>query len=138
MIEVDVPRPGAKFDRKMIWYMPYFVRYVLPPKKDKEKEKAKEEGGEAAKAEGGEPAKAEAEPAADPKLPPAVKFLPRFMLFSDQKTKTADGREVKKVYMDRVIPVAMDPIGLRGSSPQDAQQRGNRREADPTQHRHGR
>src|SRR5262249_18297797 len=24
MIEVDVPKAGAKFDRKMIWYMPYF------------------------------------------------------------------------------------------------------------------
>src|SRR5207244_2958455 len=42
MIEVDVPKPGAKFDRKMIWYMPYFVRYLAPAKKETEKEKAKE------------------------------------------------------------------------------------------------
>ena len=28
MIKVDVPRPGAKFDQKMIWYMVYYVRNV--------------------------------------------------------------------------------------------------------------
>ena len=126
MIEVDVPRPGEKFDRKMIWYMVYFVRYLPQPRQiarpgEKAEGEAPKAEGEAPKAEGdaaqaGEEPKVE-EPKAGAgggdKLPTAVRFLPRFMLFSDQKTKAADGREISKVYLDRVIPVAMDPIRLR-------------------------
>src|SRR5207247_1967252 len=101
----------------------------VPPKKEKEKandgkakdekakdEKAKDEKAneEKAKEDAAEGAKVEAEPgAADPKLPAEMKFLPRFVLFSDQKTKTADGRQIPKAYLDRIIPVAMDPIRLR-------------------------
>ncbi len=122
MIEVDVPRPGEKFDRKMIWYMVYFVRY-LPPKETAKAGDPKAEA-EAPKAEGEEPKakepkaegeapKAEGEGGGNAKLPKAVRFLPRFALFSDQKTQDADGREIPKVYLDRVIPVAMDPIRRR-------------------------
>ncbi len=119
MIDVDVPRPGEKFDRKKIWYMVYFVRY-LPAPQDKPKAGEQPKEGDAPKAEGdapkaeGDAPKAEAEgAAANNALPKAVKFLPRFMLFSDQTTKSRDGREIPKAYADRLIPVAMDPIRLR-------------------------
>jgi hypothetical protein len=107
MIEVDVPRPGEKFDRKNIWYMIYYVRYLPLPPKGKAKE------GEEVKQPEAEPANAEGEEAEGAKLPKEVKFVPRFVLISNQKVKLADGREVPKVYTDRLIPVALDPIRLR-------------------------
>jgi hypothetical protein len=74
MVQVDVPRPGAKFDRKLIWYMVYNVRNL-----------------------GQKP----------------VKFVPRILMYTDQKVKLANGEEIPKIYADRLIPVAMAPIRRR-------------------------
>jgi hypothetical protein len=74
MLDVDVPRPGAKFDRKKIWYMVYFVRNVSNK---------------------------------------PVKFVPRFLLITDEKVKLPNGEETAKTYADRLIPVAADPIRRR-------------------------
>jgi len=117
MIEVDVPRAGEKFDRKVIWYLPYYVRW-LGDEPTKEKAKAGEAEApqeEAAKADDAAKANEGDGKDGDGKEPKskAVRFLPRFVLVSDQKVKLADGREIPKIYTDRLIPVAMDPIRLK-------------------------
>ncbi|MCA9246553.1 MAG: hypothetical protein KDA42_05540 [Planctomycetales bacterium] len=95
MVEVDVPQPSGKMQRKLIWYMVYRVRNAgsqLDPQQ--------QEDGTFTTA-----------PVAN-----EVRFIPQFVLESnDPELKDADGR--KKAYLDRVIPVAKAPILRREKPP---------------------
>jgi len=84
-IYVDVPVRGGKVERKLIWYMVYRVN---------------NRGGHLKpvfNADGSYSGKTD-------KVDHEVRFLPEF---------TLESPELKKAYMDRIIPVAMDPIRRR-------------------------
>jgi len=91
MVEVDVPQPTGKMQRKLIWYLVYHVRNTgktLTPVK---------QTGDAYTAEAGE-----GKP---------VRFIPHFVLRSQDREPS--GARVDKAYLDRVIPVAVDVIRRR-------------------------
>jgi hypothetical protein len=91
MIEVDVPQASGRLERKLVWYMVYRVRNtgaVLDPQ---------------IAADGTFETKAgKAEP---------VRFLPEFVLASQDVD--AAGDKVRKAYLDRLVPAAMEPIRRR-------------------------
>ena len=99
MIWVDVPQASGRMQRKLIWYLIYSVSNsgkVMHPVKDvnlsyetSEKKQLYE-------------VKMEERP---------IRFVPEFLLEGHQYMKDDTG--FTKVYPDRVIPVALDPIRLR-------------------------
>jgi hypothetical protein len=83
MIWVDVPQPSGKMQRKLIWYLVYHVQNKGQ----------------------------HLHPVADAKgvytlqkADTSVRFVPQFLL---------ESREYKKVYPDRIIPAALEPIRQR-------------------------
>ena len=99
MIWVDVPQPGGKMQRKLIWYLVYKVTNsgkILHPVEDKKLDYKTAEGRQIYEV------KTEDHP---------VRFAPEFLLEGHQYMKDDTG--FTKVYPDRVIPVAMEPIRLR-------------------------
>jgi hypothetical protein len=91
MIEVDVPQPSGRVQRKRIWYMVYRVRNTgagLAPE-------VQEDGSFTTTQQGTEP----------------IRFLPQLVLVS-QDQAPGDQR-VRKAYLDRIIPAAMEPIRRR-------------------------
>lgn len=92
MIEVDIPsESGGATTRKLVWYLVYRIR----------------NNGQVLKPVEGEGQIFTAEPA---KGGP-VRFLPQFILSS--KDRAADGKGVRKEYLDRVIPAAVEAISQR-------------------------
>lgn len=82
-IWVDVPQPGGKLQRKLIWYMIYKVTNPgksLHPVPD-------EKGGYKIE-----------------RVDRPIRFVPEFLLFNDEFDKT---------YPDRVVPAALSPIRMR-------------------------
>jgi hypothetical protein len=99
MIWVDIPQPSGYMQRKLIWYMVYSVTNrgkVMHPVADKELNyKVFDE-----------------KQLVDVKtvdLP--VHFTPEFLL--EAQVRRGDNSILKKVYPDRVIPVAIGPIRMR-------------------------
>lgn len=91
MIEVDVPQPSGRLQRKLIWYMVYRVTNTgarLQPV---------EGDGEVVEAE-----PAQGQP---------VKFYPHFVLETHDRDQA--GQRVYKAYLDRIIPVAVAAIQRR-------------------------
>ena len=94
MIEVDVPQPSGRMQRKLIWYMVYRVRNTgagLVPQ-------IQPDGSFVTEAKGVEP----------------VKFQPQFVLMSQDRQ--AGEQRVRKAYLDRIIPAALEPIRRREMS----------------------
>jgi hypothetical protein len=85
MIDVDVPQPSGKMQRKSIWYMVYRIRYLggdITPTESKDEWGHSQFDAQSASREG--------------RL-----FLPRFIL---------ESQDLKKSYQDRIIPAAKVPI----------------------------
>lgn len=91
MIEVDVPQPGGRMQRKLVWYMVYRVRNTGAGLTAE----VKPDGSFVTAEEGTEP----------------IRFLPQFVLASQDRA--AGGQPLDKAYLDRVIPAAIEPIRLR-------------------------
>ncbi|UUO06350.1 hypothetical protein M4951_23755 [Blastopirellula sp. J2-11] len=90
MIEVDVPQPTGKMQRKTLWYMVFRVRNMGNPLE-----------ATATTFETGDTLY-EAVQASGSTAP--IRFFPRFVLESSDQ---------KKEYLDRLVPVAMEPIAAR-------------------------
>lgn len=93
MIEVGVPQPSGKLQKKLVWYMVYKVtNHGEPLRRVPVKDKFDNIKYEVKQIEG---------------LPSApIRFFPRFVL-------EAQDTKVKKEYLDRIIPAAMDAIAQR-------------------------
>ena len=91
MMEIDVPQPSGKLQRKLIWYMVYKItNHGEPLRRVPVKDEFDKVRYEVRKVDG---------------LPSApVRFYPRFVL---------ESRDTKKEYLDRVIPAAVDAIAQR-------------------------
>lgn len=91
MIEVDIPQPSGRLQRKTVWYLVYRVRNtgagLLP---------SIEADGELVTAEKG------VEP---------IRFIPELVLVSQDRD--AQDQRVRKAYLDRIVPAAMGPIERR-------------------------
>jgi hypothetical protein len=91
MIEVDVPQPGGQTQRQLVWYMVYRVRNTG----------AAEHG--------------EVHPDGTFSTTPApvdsLRFMPHLVLTSHDLDD--QGEPVRKSYLDRVLPAAIEPIGKR-------------------------
>jgi hypothetical protein len=101
MIWVDVPQPSGFMQRKPIWYMVYVVTNtgkIMHPVQDQPLEYEKEvfDKRNLFRVE---------------EVDKPVRFLPEFVLEGQQRLKGDEG--FTKVYPDRVIPVAIDPIRRR-------------------------
>jgi hypothetical protein len=90
MIEVDVPQPTGRLQRKRIWYMVYRVRNTGAGLTGK----VNPDGSFTTEAKPMEP----------------LRFIPQFVLSSQDR---ASGKPVEKSYLDRLIPAAMEPIRQR-------------------------
>lgn len=90
MIEVDVPQPTGRVQRKLIWYMVYRVRNTGAGLAGQVKEDGTFET----------VAKATDE----------VRFLPELVLVSNDRS---GGERVRKAYLDRIVPAALGPIQQR-------------------------
>jgi hypothetical protein len=91
MIEVDLPQPSGRMQRKTVWYLVYRVRNTgvglaasVNP-----------DGTFVTKPQGFEP----------------LRFIPQFVL--SQKDRNAAGEPVRQEYLDRLIPAAAVPIAQR-------------------------
>ena len=91
MLQIDIPQPSGRFQKKLIWYMVYRVKntgLTLHPEE--------QPGGTF-----------EAKP-----VPGAPRQLvPQFVLESHERDR--QGNRVYKAYLDRIIPAALDPIQQR-------------------------
>ncbi len=87
MIYVDVPQPSGKMQRKLIWYMVYRIQnngYHIRPL--------------------GEPDQWDQNTFVTEPVNHTIRFFPHFVL---------EAPNLKKAYVDRLIPAAMRPIQLR-------------------------
>lgn len=91
MIEVDVPQPSGRAQRKQVWYLVYRVRNTGVGLTAE----VKPDGSFVTAEEGTEP----------------VRFLPEFVLTSQDRTTA--GQPLGKAYLDRLIPTVMEPIRQR-------------------------
>ena len=91
MLEVDIPQPSGKAQRKLIWYLVYRVRNTgkaLSPQQ--------QEDGTFAVVE---------------KEPGSVRFVPQFVLTSQDRDR--QGQPIRKAYLDRILPTAIQAIQRR-------------------------
>lgn len=91
MLEVDVPQPSGKMQRKLVWYLVYRVRNTgvgLTP--------AEQPDGTYLTAE---------------KTTESVRFYPQFVLTSQDID--AEGKKIRKAYLDRIVPTAVAAIQRR-------------------------
>ena len=91
MLEVDVPTRAGKMQRKLVWYMVYRVRNTGAGLSPQEQEDG---------------TFVETEHAAE-----AVRFYPQFVLTSQDHDR--EGKRIRKAYLDRMIPVAVQAIQRR-------------------------
>ena len=91
MMWVDVPQPGGRMDRKLVWYMVYRVRnvgaHVQPT--------AEDDGGFATQLA----------------TPTPLQFIPQFVLEGQDVNQA--GEKTYRAYLDRLVPVAIGPIAER-------------------------
>jgi hypothetical protein len=90
MVQVDVPQPSGRLQRKNIWYMVYRVRNTgagLTGKVGDDGIFATEE-----------------------KPTDSIRFIPEFVLVSHDRS---GGERVRKAYLDRIVPTALEPIRRR-------------------------
>jgi hypothetical protein len=90
MIEVDVPQPSGRVQRKVIWYMVYRVRNT----------------GVGLTGKANEDGTFETVPQATDDL----RFIPELVLVSNDRSA---GQRVRKAYLDRIVPAALGPIQQR-------------------------
>ncbi|RIK81114.1 MAG: hypothetical protein DCC67_08550 [Planctomycetota bacterium] len=90
MIEVDVPQPNGRLQRKLVWYMVYRVRNTGVGLSAE----IKPDGTYVTAAKGQEP----------------VRFIPEFVLVSHDRAR---GERVRKAYLDRIVPTALTAIRAR-------------------------
>lgn len=90
MIEVDVPQPSGRVQRKMIWYMVYRVRNTGAGLTGK----ANDDGSFETVA----------------KSTDDIRFIPELVLVSNDRSA---GQRVRKAYLDRIVPAALEPIQQR-------------------------
>ena len=90
MIEVDVPQPSGRAQRKLIWYMVYRVRNTGAGLTGK----ANDDGSFETVA----------------KSTDDVRFIPELVLASNDRS---GGQRVRKAYLDRIVPAALEPIRQR-------------------------
>lgn len=91
MIEVDVPQASGRMQRKNIWYLVYRVRNT----------------GAALKPVAEGPGVFAAQPAA----PTPHRFVPEFVIEAHDVDRA--GKKNLRAYLDRVMPIAMEPIRQR-------------------------
>ena len=91
MLQVDIPQPSGKMQRKLIWYMVYRVRNT---------------GVGLTSAEQADGTYLTAEKATD-----SIQFLPQFVLASQDRDR--EGKKIRKEYLDRIIPLAVQAIQKR-------------------------
>ena len=91
MLEVDIPSRSGKMQRKLVWYLVYRVRNTGAGLSPQEQEDG---------------TFVETEKAAD-----AVRFYPQFVLTSQDRDR--EGKRIRKAYLDRLIPVAVQAIQRR-------------------------
>lgn len=99
MIWVDVPQAGGNMERKLIWYMVYVVTNsgkVMHPVEDVDLPYDTVEKRQLCEVK---------------LVDRPFRFVPEFLLEGHQRMKDDEG--FTKVYPDRQIPVAMEPIRLR-------------------------
>ncbi len=90
MVEVDLPQPSGKMQRKLVWYMVYRVRYFPTDLRPAPKQDAFGN---------------ETFPSTIPGVTnPAPRFFPHFVLAS---------QDMNKAYLDQVIPIAKKTIEER-------------------------
>ncbi|WP_428307181.1 hypothetical protein [Lacipirellula sp.] len=90
MIEVDVPQPSGRVQRKQIWYMVYRVRNTGAGLTGK----ANPDGNFETVA----------------KSTDEIRFIPELVLTSNDRS---GGQRVRKAYLDRIVPTALGPIQQR-------------------------
>ncbi|MEM8944277.1 MAG: hypothetical protein AAGD11_03765 [Planctomycetota bacterium] len=91
MLEVDVPQPAGKMQRKLIWYMVYRVRNTgvgLAPTEQPDGTYVTTD-----------------------KTTDSVRFFPQFVLSSQDRNR--EGEKIRKQYLDRIIPTAVQAIQRR-------------------------
>lgn len=96
MINVDIPQPTGKFQRRLIWYVVYRVRnpgYELQPEESEDQWGLK------------------TYPKVSRVQKANLRFYPHMVLTGT--ARQADGSYARKEYLDRVIPVAWRPIQER-------------------------
>lgn len=91
MLEIDIPQPTGKLQKKMIWYMVYRVKNLGTALRPEEQAGGTFEA---------KPIPGEARP-----------FMPQFVLESHERDRR--GNRVYKAYLDRVLPAALAPIQQR-------------------------
>jgi hypothetical protein len=91
MIHVDIPQPSGKIQRKLIWYMVYRVRNtgvaLAPEQQDDDTFTSVDKSFD------------------------AIRFIPQFVLSSQDHDRA--GQRVRKAYLDRIIPSAVQAIERR-------------------------
>jgi len=93
LIDIDVPAPELRLQRKRVWYLVYRVRNT---------------GGRRTVIDKDDPTKRTVETFETP-----VRFLPHFVLESLEGLTEAEGETAYRSYLDRVVPSAMGPIRRR-------------------------
>jgi hypothetical protein len=91
MIEVDIPQPSGKMQRKLVWYMVYRVRNSgagLTPEQQ-----------------------ADGTFTAVEKPSDEITFAPQFILASQDLDR--EGKPIRKAYLDRILPAAVQAIRQR-------------------------
>ncbi len=91
MMHVDIPQPSGKMQRKLIWYMVYRVRNTGAGLSSQQQE--------------------DGNYAAVKKPADQLQFIPQFVLTSQDRNRAGD--RVRKSYLDRVIPAAVQAIQSR-------------------------
>lgn len=91
MLEVDIPQPTGKMQRKLVWYLVYRVRNTgvgLAP--------IEQEDGTFT---------------SEPRVTDEVRFIPQFVLSSQDRDR--EGKRIRKSYLDRILPTAVEAIRRR-------------------------
>ena len=91
MIEVDIPQPSGRMQRKLIWYMIYEVKNAG----DRLNSTEQPDGSFVA----------------EPSQSKTVRFIPHMVL--EGQDRDASGQPIYKAYLDQVIPAAVEAIQKR-------------------------
>ena len=114
MVEVDVPAPGGKLQKKLVWYLIYRIKnpgviwHVEPTKyADPDKKVTPKAGVEFDFDVAGQDALIDGKvEVLEDRRDAALRFMPTFLLFSRDA-------EIGKQYLDRIIPASLQPIAQR-------------------------
>jgi len=91
MLAVDIPQPSGKMQRKLVWYLVYRVRNTGIGVAPQEQENGTYQTIE--------------------KTTDSIRFIPQFVLTSQDRDR--QGKRVRKAYLDRVLPAALQAIARR-------------------------